>query len=442
MVALFIYAKFFVPATYKLPQNFDLSIVSTTDISFDFTYTPNEIGRGYYIVLPSSAPQPTSTQVHNANVSGIIDSGSFDLLNTNPINVTVSSGIYGNYDYTVYAIHKSTDNFISETVKSASLTTPDTLNPVFLGDSSSPAFQSGGINPFNSVTFNFTEPVFYQGGDITFSGFSTGRVITINNAADISMSGTTITVNNHGTFAQDDFIIVTWADGTFKDNSGKNVAALTGFSHYFHTRLFTSAEAAFLMQGTYTYTTTFYGGLQGFYNFLNATYPNTFIPTTGQVDLMLDPSDPTGVTLLGINLFSGFASLGLPDEPQTLQIKFGQNGIFGSIGALVDAPRVPSVITSAGQPTAWGSWNSAVTGVPGSPGLYNVDSGQITHWMSLYNVTTGALVDDIDYNYTRIGTYARNSSSANNLISRVQELKDAHLNGRVRVLPTNVDLSF
>ncbi|MCF6279545.1 MAG: hypothetical protein L3J14_04275 [Flavobacteriaceae bacterium] len=278
------------PANYISPQNFDLNVTASTDTSFDFTYTPTDLGKGYYIVLLSSSPAPTSTEVHNASVSGILKSGNFDLLDTSTISTTVTDGIYGDYGYSVYAVHKSVDNFISETVKVASVTTPDTMDPVFLRDSSDPAFQSGGINPFAEVTFNFSEPVFYQGGDITFTGFATGRVITVNDASVLSMSGTTITVNDHGTFAQDDFIIMTWADGTFKDNSGKNVAALSGFSHYFRTREFNAPEAAFLMQGTYNYTTTFYGGLEGFYNGLFGAFPTDFIPSSGQFELVLDPS--------------------------------------------------------------------------------------------------------------------------------------------------------
>ncbi|AOW21786.1 hypothetical protein [Urechidicola croceus] len=422
----------YVPAIYELPQTFQLTTDMATDNSFDIVYTPSAVGKGFYVVLPTGSPEPTSTDVHNGTVAGSLQAGSFDITDMTPISVTADSGIFGSYSYDVYAIHKSTDDFISERVSKATVTTPDTMDPIFLGDSSNPSFQATGNSPFGPVTFNFSEPVFYQGGEITFTGYFSGREVTFDDMDQIASSGTGATVNDHATFPQDDAILVSWEEGTFKDLSGKSVAALGGFDFYFWTRLFTLPEMAYLMQGTYSYETVFYGGLEGFYNNLNATYPGSFLQPTGEFDLVLDPSDPEGLTLLGLNLFSGFADLGLPDEPQTLQIKLGADG------ELQEVPFAPSVIT-AGEATSWGPWSFFGTNYPG---FYDFEAGTIDHWLTLYGDDSGGAVDDIDYYYTRIGTWDRSASDLEDLRERNAQLKSEITNGRTRSLPTDVEFSF
>lgn len=398
---------------YSLPQTFtiDAPTATTLDNSFIVNYTPSTEGKGYYAVVAAGTPAPTSTEVHSGN--GFMQSGNFNVDGSTPVNISVTNNIYGSYNYDVYAIHKSNDNFISETVTKLSVTTPDTANPVFLKAESSPAFQSADISPFAPVTFNFSEPVFYQGGDITFtafdSGSGSGRAITVNDASAISMSGTSITVNTHGTFEQDDFIIVTWADGTFKDNSGKSAAASAGFNHYFSTRAFTVPEMAFLMQGTWNYSTVFYGGLSGFYT-ANASF---FLADVGQIELKLDPSDPTGSTLLGVNIFSPLNQLGSPTEPDNLKIRLGDDGELIPLDA-----KQPSGINGGGV-FEWTHWS--FFGNP-FPGFYDFDAGTINHWLQLVSATSGAAVDDIDYNYTRVGTFAKNTQQSVKNLEKRNEL--------------------
>jgi hypothetical protein len=314
-----------------------------------------------------------------------------------PVEITIDSNIYGGYTYDVYAIHKSDDKLISETVTKVSVTTPDYENPMFLGDDSSPYFEQGNVNPFAPVTFTFSEPVFYQGGDITFSAFDSERTITVNDASTITTSGTSIIVNTHGTFEQDDFIIVTWDEGTFKDSSDKSVDALTGFSHYFSTRLFTAPEAAALMVGTYNYETVMYGGqIEQYYT----PRASLFLPRTGEFELKLDPSDPSGSTLLGINLFSPLNDYGFP-APVNLKIKFGEDGDL----AILDEPQACGI--PFGLSTTWRHYSFDLT--TAVPGFYDVTAGTINHWLSLTITDTGEAFDDIDYNYTRVGTYARST---------------------------------
>jgi hypothetical protein len=400
----------YLPADYAFPTTFTLTEDTATDNSFIVSYASSSAGKGYYVSVQSGTAAPTSTQVHSG--IGFLQSGSFDVDGTTTTDITLDTDIYGGYDYDVYAIHKSGDNFISETATKLTVTTPDTANPVFLRENSNPSFTAAGINPFAPVTFTFTEPVFYQGGDITFTAFGSGRTIIVNDPSALSMSGTSISVDTHGTFEQDDFIIVTWADGTFNDNSGKSVAALGGFSHYFSTRLFNVPESAFLMQGTWEYSTVFYGALGGFYSG-NASF---FLPDTGSFELKLDPSDPEGLTLLGVNIFAPLAQLGSPTEPEFLKIKIGANGTL----AVLPAPQ-PSGINGGGV-FEWTHWS--FMGTP-YPGFYDVSAGEINHWLQLVSVASGAAIDDMDYNYTRVGTFAKaDATTVKNLEKRNQLLKD------------------
>lgn len=387
----------YTPEAYDAPASLTLTenATATTDNSFEVVYASSSLGKGYYAVVVSGTTAPTSSQVHSG--TGFIKSGNFNVDVTTPTTINVDSDVYGAYSYDVYGIHKSSDNFISETVTKLTVVTPDTAAPVFNGDTSSPSFQSAGISPFAPVTFNFSEPVFYQGGDITFTGFSSGRIITVNTADALTINGPNVTVNTHGTFEQDDFIIVTWAEGTFKDNSGKSVADLSGFAHYFKTRLFTAPEAAALMVGTYNYAAVFYGGsLENFYT------PNAslFLPTTGEFELKLDPSDASGSTLLGVNVFSPLNDYGYT-APANLKIKFGEGGEL----AILDELQTSGIPFSVS--TTWRHYSSGFT--TAQPGYYDVTAGTINHYLSITITDTAEAFDDIDYNYTRIGTFAKPS---------------------------------
>ncbi len=418
-------------SVYTTPTAFTLveEAATATDNSFVVTYTPTSMGKGYYAVVQSGTAAPSSTAVHSG--SGFIQAGNFDVDGTTPVNITIDSDLFGGYTYDVYAISKSDDNFISETVTKLSVTTPDSEDPLFLGEDSSPAFQSGGINPFGAVKFAFSEPVFYKGGDITFTANATGRTIIVNDASALSMSGTSITVDTHGTFEQDDFIIVTWPEGTFKDNSGKNVAALDGFNHYFKTRLFTAPESAALMVGTYNYEAVMYGGsIESFYT-PNAAF---FLPTTGEFELKLDPSDASGSTLLGINLFSPLNDFGFT-APVNLKIRFGEEGELAILDEL-QASGIPFTDITA----TWRHFSSDFTTT--QPGFYDVTAGTINHYLSLTVTDTGEAFDDIDYNYTRIGgTFAKSTPELqkelkvrNDFLQKKREQHKTYIKKDVKVL--------
>lgn len=393
----------YIAEEYSAPTSFTLNedTSAKTENSFTVTYASTAKGKGYYVVAKAGTKTPSSTEVHAG--SGFLKSGKFDLDGTTTESITVDTNIYGGYDYDVYAIHKSEDNFISESVTKLTVTTPDNSTPSFIGDESEPAFKSDGNSPFTSVTFAFSEPVIYQGGAIKFAGFRSGREIIVNDAGAISASGTKITVNTHGTFAQNDFILVTWEEGTFTDKSGKSVAALTGTKHYFSTRSFTPAEAATLMEGTYNYSVQFYGGtLDNFYT-SNAAL---FLPNSGEFELKLDETDPSGTTLLGINVFSTLNNFGFT-APEYLKIKFGADGEL----TVLDTPQASGIpLTDQNNNPLPVIWNHYLSGITALPGFYDVTDGTINHYISLVVAGgSGPIVDDMDYNYTRIGTYAKST---------------------------------
>mgnify|MGYP000147370132 CR=1 FL=1 len=273
----------YTPKAYAPSPALTVATSNVTDNSFDVEYTAQADGVLYYAIQLSSAAAPDAEAVIRRN-SGSIVNAKADLTSGTSWTYNMTKDIYGDYNYSIYSVMTSVDGIASSVVKT-DVTTPDTAPPTFDRDNSDPAFTAGGVNPFAPVTLQFSEPVFYQGGDINITAFDggsgLGRKITVNSASALSMSGSTVTINTHGTFQQSDFNIVTWGPDTFKDKAGKSVAPLTGFGHYFSTRAFTAPEAALLMQGTYNYDVVFYGGLlENFYT------PNAalFLPSTGQFE--------------------------------------------------------------------------------------------------------------------------------------------------------------
>ena len=303
-----------------LPPIITVITSNVTDNSFDVDYIDGSNGVLYYAIQLSDATAPDASNIIG-QTSGSIVNVMADLTSSNTLSYTMDTDIYGAYDYSIYSVMTNLDGIASSVIKT-DVTTPDNAAPVFNGGTSNPAFESASNSPFAPVTFNFSEPVLYQGGDITFTAYNSERTITVNSLDALTMNGPNVTVNTHGTFEQDDFIIVTWAEGTFKDNSGKSVAGLSGFAHYFKTRLFTAPEAAALMVGTYNYETVFYGGFLE--NFYTANAP-LFLPSSGEFKLELDPSDATGTTLLGVNIYSPLANYGYFAN-ENLKLKFGAAG--------------------------------------------------------------------------------------------------------------------
>lgn len=395
-------SSYYTPETYVFNNDFEVAINSSslTDTSAEVIYTPTAEGTGYIAVTRADQPAPTSTQIHNGKFGDILVSNyeKFDIKDTTPINITVDSLIYGDYNYNVYAINKTVDGFISEEPKLISFLTPDTQDPTFLKETSSPVHENDSADPIAEVVLDFSEPVFYQGGDITFTGTNSGRVITVNDEQAITSNGKTIVIKPHGTFPQNDQVKVSWAADTFKDKSGKSVAALAD-TYTFITRAFTIQEIAFLMQGTYNYQAQFSGmpnGLETIYDGLPA---GQFPPKSGEIVLKLDESDPTKTTLIGLNIFNAAPA----PEPKSFKMKIGENG------KLIIPENVPSIITLSGFATEWGSPS---VGLFLDAGTHDIDNGIIINKKALYLSNSTTIFDEIEYVYNRVGTYEKNSNSS------------------------------
>ena len=410
----------YTPKVSAMAPAITVSTSNVTDNSFDVEYTAQGGGILYYAIQLSSASAPEASSIIEQS-SGSLVNLKADLTSSSALSYSMNTDIYGGYGYSIYSVMTSTDGIASSVIKT-DVTTPDSADPMFLGDASSPAFQSGGISPFAPVTLTFSEPVFYQGGDITFQAFGSGRTITVNDASALSMSGASISVDTHGTFELDDFIIVSWADGTFKDNADKSVAALSGFSHYFKTRLFTAPEAAGLMVGTYNYEAVMYGGnIEDVYT---ANAP-LFLATTGEYELKLDPSDATGSTLLGINVFSPLVNYGYA-APANLKIRFGEEGVL----AILDEAQTSGLPFSIS--TTWTHYSSGLT--TAEPGYYDVTAGTINQYLSISVTDTNQTFDDIDYNYTRVGTYAKSTPKTQKELKAKREQHKAYNKIDLKVL--------
>ena len=413
------------PSVYIQSTSLALAEVtaSALDNSFEFTYTPTSAGTGYYAVVKSGTAAPSSTDVHSG--SGFMQAGNFAVDGTTPVSITVDSDIYGNYTYDVYAIHKSDDNFISETVTKLSVTTPDTANPMFIKLESTPVFDDSvtpgvpteEVSPLADVILQFTEPVSYEGGEIKFTAINSGREVIINDASAVTISGTTVTIDTHGTFEQNDFISVTWPLGTFKDNSDKSADELVITEYYFETRLFTASESAVLMEGTYNYSTVMYGG-----NFESFYTPNAglFLPTTGEFELKLDPTDETGTTLLGINIISPLVDFGFPRTSANLKIKLGAGGLL----TVLDEDQTSGVPLTDGDGNDFlVKWLHNVDGFDVDAGSYDVTAGTLTHFVSLVaDNGSNAVLDFVDYNYTRVGTFPKLSSELKEKLEKRNKL--------------------
>ncbi len=396
----------YTPKVYAPTPALTVDTSNATDTSFDVNFTAQADGTVYFAIQRSNETAPNAESIIRENSGSLVNKNA-KLTAGNAWSYSMTKNVYGAYEYSIYSVMTSVDGIASDVMKT-DVTTPDTIAPTFDRDNTTPAHnvQPGTNSPFGTIDLAFSEPVFYQGGDVTFTGFFSGRTVTVSGASMFKTSGTTVSISDHGTFAPDDAILVTWGADTFKDNSGKSVAPLTGFGYYFWTRVFTIAEKAKLSPGMYNYSTVFYGGLNGFYAGQVAANPGVFLPDNGTFEITADPTN--ALTLRGINLFSGFIALGGVNESETLPIVYSAT----EADELDVMPNSPSIITVGGAATHWAHYSGSIFGIPfNSPGSYDFDAGTITHWVSLYRTVDNAKIDDIDYLYTRIGTYTRSKDA-------------------------------
>ena len=114
----------YTPAQYEFPAGISLNASNITNGSFQFTYGIVGGGQGYYVVVESGSPAPDTNDVFNGSAAGLVKSGSFDLSGAT-VSVDVTDDLCDNSTYDVYAVHFTSDSFLSEDVESISVTTTE-----------------------------------------------------------------------------------------------------------------------------------------------------------------------------------------------------------------------------------------------------------------------------------------------------------------------------
>ncbi len=111
----------YTPASYKFPTAISLGSSNITTVSFDFTYTNSDEGKGYYVIVEAGSTAPTSNNVYSGSATGLVKKGNF-VLTGSPISVSVGD-LCNATAYDVYAVQMSADNFLSPSPVKVSVTT-------------------------------------------------------------------------------------------------------------------------------------------------------------------------------------------------------------------------------------------------------------------------------------------------------------------------------
>lgn len=347
----------------------DVDGVTVLESSFRVNFSSSADGKAYYAIYPAGSGSPDDVEALIRQNASSFGSGAVTLAGGSTSTEIISTGINPGYSYDVYAVMTSVDG-IAGPMKMASFTTPDTTAPMFMPGDSSPSTCpcSDLTSPFlTSVTLNFSEPVFYQGGDITFEGFFDGVVVVLGAANfDASTDGTTdLTFTTSDAWGVDDFMIGSFDAGTFADNVGLEVEALGGFDYYFLTRPLTFAENIELnLTGTYDYTIDDNSG----------TIPMIY---DGQYEVTND-----GDRIKVLNAASDFYGI---DNDFILRLE--NDGDGDGIGFLFLEPNPTQSIYNSGTLYWHPYFNYLFTGVVGE---YNFNDGTFYYWMDF--------ADELGYN--------------------------------------------
>lgn len=359
--------------------DFDVDGITVLESSFRVNFTSSADGKAYYAVYPGGTGSPDVESIIRQNASSF-GSGAANLTGGATSTEVISTGVNPGYSYDVYAVMTSVDG-VAGPMKMASFTTPDSTNPLFLPDGSSPGLFEAGISPFlTSITLSFSEPVFYQGGDITFDGYFEGSQVVLGAANFVASTdgSTDLTFTTSDMWGVDDFMIGSFAAGTFVDNVGLEVAELGGFDYYFSTRPFTLEENIGLyLSGAYDYTITDNSG----------TVP---VVPDGQYTVTQDGDK--------ITVLNGIATaVAGPINEHVLRVENNDDG--DGIGYLFLEPNPqPSIYNAGGTPLYWHPYfNYLFTGVAGE---YNFNTGEFYYWLDF--------ADELGYNSFYLGWFEYN----------------------------------
>lgn len=368
----------YTPKDYAAASSLDLSTssdlavdgVTVLENSFRVNFSSTADGVAYYAIYPGGSGSPDVEGIIRQNASSF-GSGSVALSGGTASTEVISSGVNPGYSYDVYAVMTSVDG-IAGPMKMASFTTPDSTAPMFLPADSSPSTCpcSDLTSPFlTSVTLKFSEPVFYQGGDITFEGYFDGAIVVLGAANfDASTDGSTdLTFTTSDMWGVDDFMIGSFDAGTFADNVGLEADALGGFDYYFLTRPLTFAENIELnLTGNYDYTIDDYSGS------IPMVYDGQYVVTNDGAEIKV------------LNAASDYYGI---DNDFILRLEGDDDGDGIGFLFLVENPQA-SIYTAGGTQLYWHPYfNYLFTGVVGE---YNFNTGEFYYWMDF--------ADELGYN--------------------------------------------
>lgn len=166
--------KNYTPAQYEFPAGISLDASNITNGSFQFTYDIVGGGQGYYVVVESGSPAPDSNDVFNGSAAGLVKSGSFDLDGTT-VSVDVTDDLCDNTTYDVYAVHFTSDSFLSEDVESITVTTNENASIAGTYDVVTNGVLSGNFDEEPLINFEGVVTVTDNGdGTFTFDDTTAG----------------------------------------------------------------------------------------------------------------------------------------------------------------------------------------------------------------------------------------------------------------------------
>jgi len=409
----------YTPKDYANSPSLDLSTSTDLDVdgvtvlenSFRANFSAAGDGVAYYAVYPGGTGSPDIEGIIRQNASSF-GSGSVNLTSGTTSTEIISNGVYPGYSYDVYAVMTSVDG-IAGPMRMSSFTTPDTTAPLFLPDDSSPGLFAAGISPFlTSVTLSFSEPVFYQGGDITFDGFFEGAQVVLGSGNFVASTdgSTSLTFTTTDMWGVDDFMIGSFDAGTFVDNVGLEVEALGGFDYYFSTRTLTLEENIELyLSGPYDYTIDDFSGTvpvvpDGQYNVVQND--NTITVLNGIATAVAGPINEHVLRLENDDDGDGFGFLFLEPNPQA------------------------SIYNAGGTPLYWHPYfNYLFTGVAGE---YNFNTGEFYYLLDF--------ADELGYNSFYLGYFAYNFTPADTDRMASDRISSRFEGGQFENLPEAIKL--
>ena len=368
-------------------NDLDVDGVTVLESSFRVNFSSAADGVAYYAIYPGGSGSPDVEGIIRQNASNF-GSGSAAITSGTTSTEVIGTGVNPGYSYDVYAVMTSVDG-VAGPMKMASFTTPDTTAPVFVPNESSPFGPcpcADLVSPFlTSVTLNFSEPVFYQGGDVTFEGFFDGVQVVVGAANFVASTdgSTDLTFTTSDMWGVNDFMIGTFDAGNFIDNVGLEADALGGFDYYFLTRPLTFVENIELnLTGNYDFTLAqgvFSGG----------------IPAAGEYVVSSNGDELTVINTLATALGE--------DNEHVLRVGDDDGSGIGFLFLVPNPQRSsPGFWASNGLPAMyWHAWYDYA--VPSLAGFYDFNTGEFEYWLDLADeegYTGGWYLGDFVYNFT------------------------------------------